>query len=112
MIARANRLRDSTEFREIARFGKKYKSRNFSLAATVSAHPLGRYGFVVPKRVGNAAQRNLVKRRMRSACFGLMFSEPGLDVVIRAERSCSEIAYTAMVEEITDGVRFLRGKLS
>ena len=111
MIPRANRLRDSREFRQISRFGKKYKTSNLAMSAAVSSEQLGRYGFVVPKRVGNAVQRNLIKRRMRSACLELMALKPGLDVVLRAEKPALDIAYQQLVDEISDGLSVLGGKL-
>ena len=111
MIPRANRLRDSKEFRQISRFGKKYKTSNLAMSAVVSSEQLGRYGFVVPKRVGNAVHRNLIKRRMRSACLELMNSNPGLDLVLRAERPALDISYQELLDEISDGVSTLKGKL-
>ncbi len=111
MIPRANRLRDSKEFRQISRFGKKHRTPILTMSAVSSSDPLGRYGFVVPKRVGNAVYRNLIKRRMRSACLELMNSKPGLDVVLRAEKAALDLAYSDLVAEISTGLNQIREKL-
>jgi len=81
------------------------------MSAAVSNEQFGRYGFVVPKRVGNAVKRNLIKRRMRSACLELMDTQPGLDVVLRAEKSALDISYQELLDQISDGVVALKGKL-
>lgn len=111
MIPRANRLRDSSEFRQIARFGKKHKSPSVVIAALRAKTDNDRFGFVVPKRVGNAVQRNLYKRRLRAICFELLSNPQGLDVVLRAEPGISQIGYEQLRDEVERAVISIREKL-
>ena len=60
-----------------------------------------RFGFVVSKSVGSAVQRNLVKRRLRSAIRDrLPKFLKGQDVVIRALPSSNEISWQALGEDL------------
>ena len=44
-----------------------------------------RFGFIVAKTVGNAVERNLVRRRMRAVCRSFVDGgRSGSDVVVRA----------------------------
>ena len=60
-----------------------------------------RFGFVVSKAVGNAVQRNLVKRRAR-AVFGSEIQNftAGQTVVLRALPGLADLDFTAMSSEI------------
>lgn len=70
-----------------------------------------RFGFVVPKRVGNAVQRNLAKRRLRAVCFEIIDSPLGLDVVLRAEKPILELSFEDLRSEVTEGLNSLRSKI-
>jgi len=60
-----------------------------------------RFGFVVSKSVGSAVQRNLVKRRLRSAIRErLPKFVKGQDLVIRALPSSSKISWQALGEDL------------
>lgn len=107
MIPRANRLRDSKEFRQISRSGRKFRSPAIVVSAIKSTHDVDRYGFVVPKRVGNAVQRNLAKRRMRAVCYELIGSPQGLDVVLRAEKPIIDLSFDQLRAEVVNAVTAL-----
>jgi len=64
-----------------------------------------RFGFVVSKAVGNAVQRNLVKRRAR-AVFGseIQSFTPGQTVVLRALPGLAELDYSAMAAEVSNAL--------
>ena len=60
-----------------------------------------RFGFVVSKAVGNAVQRNLIKRRARSVFGAEMQSfTAGQTIVLRALPGLAELDFTAMSTEI------------
>lgn len=111
MISRANRLRDSKEFRRIARFGRKHRTASVVISATKAQFDQDRFGFVVPKRVGNAVQRNLAKRRLRAVCFQLVETPLGLDVVLRAEKPILDLSFEQLRSEVVQGVQTLEGKI-
>jgi ribonuclease P protein component len=54
-----------------------------------------RCGFVVSKAVGNAVERNTVKRRLRAACSSLVGHYRGADVVVRADRHAQDVSVDA-----------------
>ena len=108
MIPRAYRLRDSQEFRSVSRTGIKYRTPSLVVSARPSPNTLNRFGFVVPKRVGNAVTRNLVKRRLRSACSGFVDTPFGLDFVLRAEKPILELSFQQLQKEVGEAFETLR----
>ena len=68
-----DRIRRSRDFRWIQKRGSKLKSRDFLFIflpfhRVPNASNTARFGLVVSKKVGNAVNRNLVKRRLRESC--------------------------------------------
>jgi len=108
MISRAHRLRDSQEFRAVTRTGIKHRTPSLVVSARPSPNSLNRFGFVVPKRVGNAVTRNLVKRRLRSACSGFVDTPFGLDFVLRAEKPILELSFQQLQEEVSKAFETLQ----
>jgi ribonuclease P protein component len=89
MLPAAARVRVASEHREIARHGVRGRSGPLSLRV-LAARPgqLGqaRAAVVVPKAVGGAVTRNLVKRRIRHLLAPRLATLPaGTAVVVRAE---------------------------
>ena len=64
-----------------------------------------RFGFVVSKAVGNAVQRNLVKRRAR-AVFGAEMQRfaAGQTIVLRALPGLAELDFAAMATEVSNAL--------
>ena len=96
MLNRRHRLLTADDFRTVFRRGKK-NPIDGGLVAVRLTEPDGplRCGFVVSKAVGNAVQRNAVKRRLRAACVSLVKDFSGADVVVRADQR----AITVSVDE-------------
>jgi ribonuclease P protein component len=92
----------SDDFRHTLRRGKKTPIQGGVVAVvrTDNAHPL-RCGFVVSKAIGNAAERNSVKRRLRAACRTLVASFSGADIVVRADQHAPSVT----VEVWTRGIQ-------
>ena len=64
-----------------------------------------RFGFVVSKAVGNAVQRNLVKRRARSVFGAEMQSfKAGQTIVLRALPGLAELDFAAMATEVSNAL--------
>lgn len=60
-----------------------------------------RFGFVVSKSVGSAVQRNLVKRRLRSAIRDRLNTfSAGKTLVVRALPSSSAASWEAFCEDL------------
>lgn len=70
-----------------------------------------RFGLVVSKLVGNAVQRNLVKRRARAALHNRMSNfKPGDSLVIRALPGLAELDYDQMNAELDQAISLLSKK--
>lgn len=86
MLARANRVVKPSDFRVIVRRGRR-SSTPGALVYRLEREPddPARFGFIVAKTVGNAVERNLVRRRMRAICRSVVDAGGrGSDVVVRA----------------------------
>jgi ribonuclease P protein component len=83
-LARTARLRRRREFLEVQQRGRRIYSGELVVLALDSGTPRPRIGITVSSRIGNAVERNRVKRWIRegwrSVCGGL----PAVDVVVIA----------------------------
>lgn len=65
-----------------------------------------RFGFIVAKTVGIAVKRNLVRRRLKALCHGVLSrTAPGTEVVIRALPGAATQPFGVLCEEITTSLR-------
>jgi ribonuclease P protein component len=83
-LNRSARLRRRREFLEVQQRGRRIYSGELLVVALASGTPRPRIGITVSSKVGNAVERNRVKRWIRegwrSVCRGL----PAVDVVVIA----------------------------
>ncbi|MFG0275386.1 MAG: ribonuclease P protein component [Phycisphaerales bacterium] len=80
---RRHRLSRSLDYRAAYKQGKRKPRGPLLIFARPNGLDHARLGLSVPRRVGNAVERNRVKRRLREAFRLLMPSmPPGYDVVI------------------------------
>jgi ribonuclease P protein component len=85
VLARANRVVLPGDFRAAVRRGRRATTPSavYYRLPTDPAHPL-RFGVIVSKAVGNAVNRNLVRRRLRALGRGRVDAGGrGEDIVIR-----------------------------
>jgi len=85
VLAKANRVVLADDFRAAVRRGRRVSTPSavYHRLATDPAHPL-RFGVIVSKAVGNAVDRNLVRRRLRALGRSRVDAGGmGEDVVIR-----------------------------
>ena len=103
MLARVNRVVTADDYRATVRTGRKsvsahaavYLRRREEIAAP-------RFGFIVSKAVGNAVQRNLMRRRLKTVCAGILGTVPdGLDLVIRMLPGAAQITWSNLEQEMT-----------
>lgn len=96
----------AAEFRMTLRRGRRIGSRSVALHVLVHDSGPSRFGFIVPKTVGGAVTRNLVKRRLRECCRMLLAEVgDGKDVVIRALPASATTAWPELLAEVGGGVR-------
>jgi ribonuclease P protein component len=105
VLARANRVVTGDDFKATVRRGKRTATPHALLyVAQREGNVPTRFGFIVSKAVGNAVERNLVTRRLRSVGSELLELRPtGTDVVIRALPGSLEAGWVTLSAEISEG---------
>ena len=101
LLARANRLTDSEQFRSAIKSGRRFGSNHLVIYLKrdeTSSH--ARFGFIVGKTVAGAVGRNLVKRRLRSVAAEILKTNPSeYSVVMRALPGAAELDWNRLREE-------------
>lgn len=98
-----------SDFRAIVRRGRRTSTPS-TLIYRIERDPTdpARFGFIVAKTVGNAVERNLVRRRMRAVCRSIVDAGGrGSDVVFRALPGSAQrdwASLSAEMHEILDPV--------
>ncbi|MFO7689938.1 MAG: ribonuclease P protein component [Cryobacterium sp.] len=106
MLAQVNRIRIGSDYQSVVRRGVRVVGPH-----TVTYLRIGstdtpvRFGFIVAKNVGNAVQRNRVRRRLKAASFALLPTvPPGTDIVFRALPSSRIAPWSDLAAEIARGI--------
>ncbi len=101
MLARANRVKTPDEFRRILRRGGRVGGTHIVAHILHNEGGPVRFGFVVGRAVGNAVQRNGVKRRLRAIARDLLPALPaGTAVVVRALPSAGSAGFAELDAEL------------
>lgn len=109
MLKKANRLTKSKDFTTIYRRGKKVVGSYLVLYGRTSPVGKNRIGFSVSKKVGNAVQRNLIKRRLREIVrLSPLAQSAGVDLVIVARSKSKKASFRALKEDLEDLIGRLR----
>jgi ribonuclease P protein component len=106
VLKRANRVVTADDFRTTVRKGRRVGTPHALLYLThTDAGSPTRIGFIVSKAVGNAVNRNLVTRRLRSIGREVVVARPtGTDLVIRALPGSQGVSWTTLQSEILTGL--------
>jgi len=97
------RIRTRRDFVRIQKGGRKTHSANFVVLSTAQSPPRSssRFGFSVSRRVGNAVERNRLKRRLRELCrLHRREFAPARDFVLIAKPGAAELSYDDLVREL------------
>jgi len=90
--------------------GRKLSRPGFQLQArrTSEGGP-ARFGFTVTKKIGNAAVRNRIRRRLREAVRtrGAAAAMPGIDYVIVGRRAALTLEFERLVADLMSGLATL-----
>ena len=86
-VKRKFRLRKSTEFQRVRRYGSSYAHPLIVLVVLPNEQRFSRFGIVAGRSMGNAVHRNRAKRLMRAALQPLFQRvAPGWDVILIARQ--------------------------
>lgn len=106
------RLLRRVDFLRVAK-GRKWHTTAFSLQAGDAGPGAGvRIGFTVTKKVGNAVERNRVRRRLKEAVrlSPALAAEPGRDYVLVARRDVLATAFPDLLAALETAFRAIHGK--
>lgn len=80
--------------------GRHNSARLLAVRSVANQGPLTRFGYAIPKRVGNAVVRNKIRRRLREILRLLPVHE-GFDVVITVRQDAATASFHALYTELT-----------
>jgi ribonuclease P protein component len=105
------RLRKRTEFLKLSRTGRKIHSAHFVILSGSNDGHETRLGITVSSKVGNAVERNRIKRSLREFFrrhrhqLGV-----GLDFVVIARSSAAQMSARKIAEEMNENLIGHRGR--
>ena len=103
MLSKSHRVLTGDDFKATVRRGKRFPSPH-AIVYVVETRDPGptTFGFIVSKAVGNAVERNLVRRRLRSiAAETLAIRDSGSTVVVRVLPDSANLPWDALRSEIS-----------
>jgi ribonuclease P protein component len=100
-VKRELRLTRNEDIKRVRLEGKSFARPSIVLGYLPNRFEKTRIAVIAGRSVGGAVQRNLAKRRIRSAIQGLLQEiRPGHDLVLIARRSILEQPYRLLVDTI------------
>jgi ribonuclease P protein component len=100
-LRRADRLKKRYEFRQVQLTGRRIHTPHFLIVVQSNSLENTRLGITVTKKVGNAVQRNRIKRVVREVFRrNRHLFPPSHDVVFIAKRHTDAIGYDSLLNEL------------
>jgi len=107
-MPRERRLTTNKQFADVSHRGGSYANNILALKALANGLEYSRFGFSVSRRMGNAVERNHIKRLLRESAR-LTEVKPGWDMMFIARRPIVDADYHQVkhaVQEMLQRARF------
>ncbi len=102
-MKRKFRLTNATDFKRVRRFGKSYAHPLVVLVISPNELQISRFGVSVSKALGNAVQRNRVKRQLREIIrTELVQASSGWDAVVIARSKLAQASFSEIHDALDD----------
>ncbi len=100
-LTRASRLVHRAEYDAVYRDGRRKASSEFTVFLRLNGLEFSRFGWSIKKTLGNAVQRNRIRRRLREI-LRLHRQEiaPGWDIVIHPRSSVATAKFVLLKDEL------------
>lgn len=96
---RGRRLVRRSEFDAVYRDGRRRSSREFAVFLRPNGLEISRFGWSVKRALGNAVQRNRMRRRLRETVrLHLQEIAPGWDIVIHPRGSMATTGFSELAQ--------------
>lgn len=111
---RKARITRGEDFQKIVRRGYRLGGQFVVTHVIHSADAVtSKYGFIVSKRVGNAVQRNLVRRRLNGISHEIPETlDTGLSIIIRAKPEALHANYLELSKEVLQQITKLKDRVA
>ena len=101
-------VKESRVFDEVIETGKKVKNYNFVIFYKEKKDSPTKYGITVPKKVGKAHIRNMLKRKVRAIIRNYNKNyEKNYNCIIIIRNSCLSLSY----QELSNSLQYLLDKI-
>lgn len=101
-------VKESRVFDEVIETGKKIKNYNFVIFYKEKKDSPTKYGITVPKKVGKAHIRNMLKRKVRAIIRNYNKNyEKNYNCIIIIRNSCLSLSY----QELSNSLQYLLDKI-
>ena len=101
-------VKESRVFDEVIETGKKIKNYNFVIFYKEKKDSPTKYGITVPKKVGKAHIRNMLKRKVRAIIRNYNKTyEKNYNCIIIIRNSCLNLSY----QELSSSLQYLLDKI-
>ncbi len=97
MLPKENRLRKPADFQTVKQNGKRWRKGPMMVSVVQNNSEQSRFGFIIPKKVGNAVARNTVKRRLRRIIYQQLHQlHSGFDVVVIGYPKIASLSFSEL----------------